>query len=912
MKLAKMMGAGGVAMLSAAVLLAQAEERKTIKVVGLEDDKDNATVVAPAELGTKPTTITVNADAVVNKARESAAAEAPVVQKREPPAAKIETPVVKPAEPVAATPPAPVAKPTVSITADALATGAAESAPAGTAKVDAANIKSLTVEGMVIPPSAEAVKTLEEAVRNILVQAGKQVGTVSSNGIEKLVMPYQQLGDGKSYEVEWRKALRLLLSPVGYNFTEDSELVLFGLAGEVDAKHLELARERLAANRTPILFTTNESEGGMELRSAIRDVSVKAGVTITTDYMVPADLYVPAAATSVEGKLSADDIGKAKEKSAARQVQVKRTTFDTNGQQVEWRIVLREILNPFDYDFVEVGGVVRIAKREQLAKWELDAVAKKPLSAKVIRLYHADPEAVVERLKAIKGLLRHPNASLQATRKKEDSTETVKNLNARIQTGSGQRSGMSDTTSQVFDKLIRPRTVPAIIAYDVEENIAEIEAKVKLFDIKEKQILIEAIIFQLDTDNGTGDMDGIFWSGFEDVTAMYGSFGNVGALAATYPDMVETVEKTVTQMVPSGTSAGTDAQGRPTTSLTYTPVTSTRLVNKSRGMFDLRDGKRVWMKSGYLDFRATIQMIRERSNSKLLSSPSIVVGDHSEAAIQVSDVDPVPQIEASALSSGDNLQENMNIQWNMVRSGVLMWVSPEITEKGSSVRLTVHPQVVSKGARVDLKELGGKFAEYPVYNYELKMHEMDTRATVPSGATLLFGGLIDNVEEEFENKVRWLGDLPVIGWLFRSKTKTLVQKNLVIMIRPTILEDVDQTGFETNALKEAKSVMVNSGRDLKSTPIGGPYSWEETKKNVKDFVDERVVKPFEAKKPEDSEKTEPAPPESAPAEPVSDDRLSALAPSATGESAPVPADAKPPETPAAQSGDKPGKKADVQ
>ena len=751
MKVSQMIGRCGALALVATLLGAQAAEQKTIKVVGLEDDKDNATVVAPPELGAKPVTAAISADALVEKAAAADAAAAPTV--------------------------------------------------------NTANVKALTIEGMVVPPSAETAKTLEEAVRNILVQAGKQVGTVSSNGIERLAMPYQQLGDGKSYEVEWRKALRLLLSPVGYNFTEDGELVLFGLAEEVDVKHRTLAQERLAANRTPILFTTNEAEGGMELRSAIRDVSVKADVTITTDYMEPGDLYVPAQ-TVAEGKLTADDIGKAKEKSAVQQTQVKRTTFDTNGQQVEWRIVLREILNPHDYDFVERGGVVRIAKRAKLAQWAQEAVAQKPLTAKVIRLYHADPEAVVERVKQIKGLLVHPNASLQATRKKDDNTEVVKNLNARIQTSSGSQSGMSDTTSQIFDKLVRPRTVPAIIAYDVEENMPAIEAKIRLFDIKEKQILIEAIIFQLDTDNN-GEMDGVQWSGFENFVPLYGSVGNVRNVANTFADLT------------------------------------------GRDGFKVRRGGQVWMRTDGLDFQTMIQLIRARSNTKLLASPMLVVGDHSEAAIQVSDVDPIPQIDASTVSSlqssSDNVQNSVNIQWNMLRSGILMWVSPEITEQGASVRLTVHPQVVTKGDRKDLAELGGIFRQYPVYNYELKMHEMDTRATVPSGATLLFGGLIDNEEVEKEDKVRWLGDLPALGWLFRSKTRHLVQKNLVIMIRPTILEDTDTTGFETNALKEAVSVSVNSGRELKKEPMEGPYSYEETKKNIRDLYEERVVKPFEKK-----------------------------------------------------------------
>ena len=776
MKLKVKIGCSAAAVMTTAMtLFAETGAPKTIKVVGLEDDKDNATVVAPAELGAKPAAVAISADALTTAA-------------------------------------------------------AADSRAKAEAKANTANVKALTVEGMVIPPGSDLVKTLEEAVRNILVQAGKQVGTVSSNGIEKLTMPYQQLGDGKSYEVEWRKALRLLLSPAGYNFTEDGELVLFGLSEEVDVKHKQLSQERLTANRTPILFTTNESEGGMELRNAIRDVAVKADVTITTDYMEPADLYVPTQASATEGTLSAAEIGKAKEKSTVQQAQVKRTKFDTNGQQIEWRTVLREILNPHDYDFVEMGGVVRIAKRAKLAQWEQEKIAQKPLSAKVIRLYHADPEQVVERLKGIKGLLKHPNASLQATRKKDDNTETVKNLNARIQTSSGQQSGMSDTTSQVFDKLVRPRTVPAIVAYDVEENIAEIEAKVKLFDIKEKQILIEAIIFQLDTNNGNGDMDGIKWEGFDNFTPLYGSFGNP---AKTAEMAIETVKEVV--------------DGAQTSRDQYNPGFSHFHNSKS------------WVKTGSFDFKATIQLIRQQENAKLLSSPMIVVGDHSEAAIQVSNVDPIPQIEASSFAgmAGQAMQNNLNIQWNMLRSGVLMWVAPEITENGTSVRLTVHPQVITKGNRVDLSELGGtdntasKFKEYPIYNYELKMHEMDTRATVPSGATLMFGGLIDNEETEVEDKVRWLGDLPVIGWLFRSKVKTIVQKNLIIMIRPTILEDTDTTGFETNALKEVEAYSENTGRDLRKRP-NGPYSVKEIKENVRELYEERVVKPF---KDEDGDKS---------------------------------------------------------
>lgn len=753
-----------------------------LRIRGLGDDKDNAEVPMPAGL---------------NKPAANRAHAAPEARK--------------------------------TVSSDVISESAKDEAAAGRVKPQNTTTLADKDLGLVIPPSAEVAKTVEDAVRLILGQVGKQVGTVSSNGVEKLVMPYHQLGDGKSYQVEWRKALRHLLTPVGYSFTEDDELVLFGLVEEVDAKHVQLAQDRLTANRTPIMFTTSEEEGGMELGNAINMVAKEANITIVTDYMEPGDLYVAQHRAATKGKLSAEDIGKAKDKSAAQQNTVKRTKFNTNGQQIEWRTVLREILNPHGYGFVEVQGVVRIAKHEKIRKWGDEEVAKRPLTAKVIRLYHADPEAVVERVMKIKGLLHHPNASLQATRKKDDNTGLVKNLNARIQTSSGSQTGQSDTSSQLFDKLVRPRTVPAIIAYDVEENLAAIEEKIRLFDIKEKQILIEAIIFQLDTSNGEGDMDGFKWSGFEKFVPLYGTFGNVANAARTFAGVT----------------------GATLSDVTLEDGTTVKRYTGGKDGFKIRRGGQVWMRTDAFDFQTVIQLIRSKSNAKLLSSPMVVVGDHSEAAIQVSDITPIPEVQASSLSGSSDLvglQESLNIQWNMLRTGILLWVSPEITENGSSVRLTAHPQVVSRGNKIDLSAIdttGNTFKKYPVYNYELTMHEMDTRATVPTGATLMFGGLIKNREEEVEDKVRWLGDIPVIGWFFRSKTKTVVQENLIIMIRPTILEDEDETGFEKNALKEAKPLMTNSGRDLKKTPLEGPYTYEQTKKNVKNLYEERVVKPFE-------------------------------------------------------------------
>lgn len=780
----KMSGCAAITTI-ATMLLAQTEAPKTIKVVGLEDDKDNATVVAPAELGAKPATVAVSADALATAA-------------------------------------------------------AADSRAKAEARANTANVKALTVEGMVIPPSSDLVKTLEEAVRNILVQAGKQVGTVSSNGVEKLTMPYQQLGDGKSYEVEWRKALRLLLSPAGYNFTEDGELVLFGLSEEVDAKHKQLAQERLTANRTPILFTTNESEGGMELRNAIRDVSVKADVTITTDYMEPADLYVPTQAAATEGTLSAAEIGKAKEKATVQQAQVKRTRFDTNGQQIEWRTVLREILNPHDYDFVEIGGVVRVAKRAKIAEWEKAKEMAKPLSARVVKVYHADAESIVERVMKLK-ILKHPNATIQAVAKKEDNANIFRGSQSGVTVASGTRMGASSIgNSSAFSSLRRPKIPPAIVIYDLEENLDAVEEKIHLFDIRERQVLIEAIIFDVNDDNGPGgkgDTTGINWGEALNNLQLANALYNGGMSWYDGRQTVRAIDTISDKLAKDNSVLNNalestfvdehkfDEEGHriPPERTQKTTRSYKGDLGRTRGRtetdhYDKNYTKRYGSENeinvtfGPINFQMVIDLILERDDSRLLSNPMVVIGDHSESVIQVGDATPIPMTRTTVVASGNSsgAYENRDTEWQILMTGIMLWVSPEITADGKAVRLSVHPQITQPTRQIEDPNSPGAF--YP----EVSSQEIDTRVTIKSGDSLLLGGLITSKDEDRESRIWLLADIPWIGRIFRWNTKVLVRRNLMMLIRPTILDDdAPESGYEKPTLKYTDKLSANMGRNLK-------------------------------------------------------------------------------------------------
>ena len=90
------------------------------------------------------------------------------------------------------------------------------------------------------------------------------------------------------------------------------------------------------------------------------------------------------------------------------------------------------------------------------------------------------------------------------------------------------------------------------------------------------------------------------------------------------------------------------------------------------------------------------------------------------------------------------------------------------------------------------------------------------RVTVPSGNTLLLGGLIKTTNAKTESKVWMLGDIPWLGRIFRWQTTTVKRENLMILLKPTILEDgAPDTGYEKPTLKYTDKDLEDSGRNLK-------------------------------------------------------------------------------------------------
>ncbi|EML7262801.1 GspD family T2SS secretin variant PulD [Raoultella ornithinolytica] len=183
------------------------------------------------------------------------------------------------------------------------------------------------------------------------------------------------------------------------------------------------------------------------------------------------------------------------------------------------------------------------------------------------------------------------------------------------------------------------------------------------------------------------------------------------------------------------------------------------------------------------------------SKNDILATPSIVTLDNMEATFNVGQ--EVPVLSGSQTTSGDNIFNTVERK----TVGIKLKVKPQINE-GDSVLLEIEQEVSSvadSASSSTSADLGATFNTRTVNNAVL----------VGSGETVVVGGLLDKSVTDTADKVPLLGDIPVIGALFRSSSKKVSKRNLMLFIRPTIIRDRDSyrqaSSGQYNAFNEAQT-----------------------------------------------------------------------------------------------------------
>nr|WP_210731417.1 type II secretion system secretin GspD [Vibrio aestuarianus] len=340
--------------------------------------------------------------------------------------------------------------------------------------------------------------------------------------------------------------------------------------------------------------------------------------------------------------------------------------------------------------------------------------------------------------------------------KAEDLVDVLKGVSDNLQAEkqSGQKSGQGAQRGEVMISA-HPQTNSLIVTAP-QDIMKALEDVIAQLDIRRAQVLIEALIVEMA--EGDGINLGVQWGSLESGSVI--QYGNAGAPIGQVMVGLEEAKDTTTSKAVYD-SDGNFLRNENTTEKGDYSTLASALGSVNGAAMSLVMG----------DWTALISAVASNSNSNILSSPSITVMDNGEASFIVGEEVPV-LTGSTAGSSNDNPFQTVDRK----EVGIKLKVVPQINE-GDSVQLQIEQEVsnvLGANGAVDVR-----FAK----------RQLNTSVIVQDGQMLVLGGLIDERAVESESKVPLLGDIPGLGYLFKSTRTQVEKKNLMVFIKPTIIRD---------------------------------------------------------------------------------------------------------------------------
>ena len=216
------------------------------------------------------------------------------------------------------------------------------------------------------------------------------------------------------------------------------------------------------------------------------------------------------------------------------------------------------------------------------------------------------------------------------------------------------------------------------------------------------------------------------------------------------------------------------------------PISSTITENLTTTLGSVVPGFNVNTKSGlnpavgFLNadgVKATLSFLNTDAETEVISTPRSVMMDGQTARLSVTRAFPIFQVTPGSA----NTPAAASVTYTNL--GTILEVTPRIAAN-SNISLKVVPEVSNIDSK-DTQTINGQVNQANVY----AIRRIETQVMIPSGSTLVMGGLItDNINKGY-NKVPLLGDIPGIGgFLFGKETKTRTKSNLLIFVTPTLIQ----------------------------------------------------------------------------------------------------------------------------
>jgi len=232
-----------------------------------------------------------------------------------------------------------------------------------------------------------------------------------------------------------------------------------------------------------------------------------------------------------------------------------------------------------------------------------------------------------------------------------------------------------------------------------------------------------------------------------------------------------------------------------------------------------------------------LHALQQRGHTDLLSAPKITTQSGQQATIKVVTEYIYPtEFETEGISGGNN---NNNVGGSTSRGtvgavvtpssfetrevGVILEVMPEVSPEGQMINLTLSPEVVSEPT---WRNYGSSYTSYdpdgnPI-TQQLNMEQpffhtrnLRTNLLIYNGATVVMGGMITENRQDVDDKIPLLGDIPLVGRLFRSRYEHSVKRNLLIFVTARLVDPsgraLDRERFGVDKSIAEKLVADESG-----------------------------------------------------------------------------------------------------
>jgi len=325
------------------------------------------------------------------------------------------------------------------------------------------------------------------------------------------------------------------------------------------------------------------------------------------------------------------------------------------------------------------------------------------------------------------------------------SEELAKVLQALPTQKSTTAKGKKETPVVSEDvRITADKATNSLIIMAEKDDYLVLEEIIKKLDIPRAMVYIESLIMEVSVDK---DFDlGIEWSAagetsYQNREGIYGGGFSGGDHATKFGNI-------------AGLTAGTLPAGF------------------SLGVF----GEAVQIAGvSFPSIAAIVQAYKKDKDVHILSTPQILTTDNKEASIIVGKNVPF-QTRSAAESS---IETYSSFEYKDV--GITLKITPQIS-KDRLVRLNIYQEVTK------LDELATTSNDRPT---TLK-RTIDTTVIVKDGNTVVIGGLIDDSFSETEYRVPCLGDIPGLGWLFRSKSRSSEKTNLFVFLTPRVLKNPEE------------------------------------------------------------------------------------------------------------------------